>query len=629
MWRDGVAESEQLNGLTAELVEAGRIARTGTVRRELPDGEFASRLRLELLAQVPELRAVDGLAPVSSTRQPSGEGLVERRGSNRPLTFGQAARTAGSPDAAAVARPRSGKRWRRPAEAIAPATTPPPTVQGTGVAGGRAVLRPGVRWQRPAHVMPARWVAIGLAASLAIASLLYGSVFVFPNRPTATAQMAVNATLLRGGATTALAAGAELREGDEIKVGNGGLAVLNLGTSFVRMAPDSSLQLDSLEVDHLVVDQLEGRAYHRVSVDDSGDYTVVTASVKWTARGTAFDLNRYPTEFGGEEVRGLALLHGLDVAGPDVDASLYQGQSAIVVLRDGEPLGDATIGQIGSQTLKDAWLVQNAQLDHLAGLDLGELAALLNPTPEITPAETEAVATPAPATPTPVPPTPRPTPRPTVIHPANLGTLKIVHNADGSYTFSWPKYTGDGFSFYKLVHGPAGTSPTYPAFDYWACNTDRGNTSWTGFIDAGSYAVRVQVVDESDGKIMIRAQTPVVTFTAGSSPTAPPTQSLGNVSFADNGDGTITLSWARYTGGWSFDAYKVVYGPPGSSPSYLSGSSYFAAVSPSSDSVTLTIGVDGLDPGNYAVRVQAVGSFGSDAYVFGQTTVYDLTVPSV
>jgi len=221
-------------------------------------------------------------------------------------------------------------------------------------------------------------------------------------------------------------------------------------------------------------------------------------------------------------------------------------------------------------------------------------------------------------------PTRKPTPKPTHTGPAYLGKLSIVKNGDGTYTFKWPKYSGDGFQYYKLVYGPAGTQPTFNGSNYWACNETVDENSWTGSVDIGNYAVRLQVLDETNGTI-IRAQTNIVTLkVAAPTPTMPATQNLGGLGVSDDGGGKYTFSWSPYTGGWTFEAYKLVYMPWDGSPSYTAGADYWAAMSPGDTST----GSIGIPTGDWSVRVQAIGwPFGGDAYVFGQSTVYHLTVP--
>jgi hypothetical protein len=653
---DELNEMEQLDGLAGELIEAGRVARVAIAGRQRPEPAFAMRLRAGLLRELPSGRALFEFAPApegeDATPRPPirplnlPDGLIERRRESRPFAEESRARTLSpdveilapgpgfAPDAADASR--AGECFTTSGDEVGDAA--PPVSAQADEAGHVAALHPSVHWRIPTRVMPSRWTAAGLAASVAIVTLLYGSGIFSPMRAQATADVAVSATLVRDGAASTLATGADLREGDEIRVASGGRATLTLGASIVRLDSGADLRLDSLDPNHEAVSQLAGRVYHRVRVASGGDYRVVTGSVSWAARGTAFDLERSLTGGGGEQVRGLALQHGVDLTGPQIQATLEQGAGATIqLLPDGAPGGSPVVEAITSETLASGWLIDNAGLDARLGLPLGLLADLATPAPLVTPAPPtdqaappteQAGETPSPTlapTPAPTPaPTQPPTPKPTPAGPANLGQLKITRNGDGTYKFQWPKYTGSGFQYYKLVHGPAGSQPSFPASPYWACNDTPGNTVWSGPIDAGDYAVRLQVVDESGGKTIIRAQTNVVRLTALAPPSLPPTVDLGALAWTPNVvDGTYTFSWTQYTGG-PFSYYKLVYGTWPGSPSYPSGSPYWAvppAGAGSSDPIA-------IPPGEYAVRIQAIGYPGGHAYAYAQTAVLHLVVPA-
>jgi hypothetical protein len=652
---DEMNDMEQIDGLADELVEAGRLARTATARREQPDPAFAMRLRAELLRELPaaggSVVATAALGTVPELPIPPARPLeisdriADRRSGNRP--FAGPERRSGDGDAASpgrdgvpvarlhrTVRVRAGRRWENLEEQTAsrlsgeagPNLPPSNAVENDG----RVVaLKPSMNWHIPTRALPSRWIGAGLAASVAVAALIYGGGAFWSPRTTATTDDALSAVLVRGGHSVALAPGAELRENDEIRVAADGRATLHLGGSYVRMAGGSDVQLKSLDPSHLVVNQVAGRVYHRVVVPAGGDYQVATASVTWQAVGTAFDIDRQSTSGGGEEVRGLALYDGLDVTGPNLHDVLAEGSSATVVLRpDGSSEASPAITPITSQALADAWLIGNAGLDAHLGLPLGRLASLLSPPPTAsetdtlapieTPASVVATATPT-STPKPAV-TPKPTPKPT----AAGAVLKISRNGDGSYTFSWPKYTGSGFTYYKLMYGSYPSSPSYgTSGDYWACNTEASQTSWTGFIAPGNYSVRLQAIDEPGSKIVIRSQTKIVHLTVG-------TLSLGSLGARDNGDGTYTFSWAGFTK-HAFDYYKLVFETTasGKSPSYPDGSDYWAVPAADDKSVTLTLGDGSFVSGDYHVRIQAIGypdGF-SSGYAFAQTAVLHLVLP--
>ena len=658
---DAMTELAQLDALAAELAEAGRVARVANANRERPEPSFAVRLRDELLGQIPATAESAGASPAEdAARRPMPPVRpLDRRHANRPfggpdrrwadlpaapnrLPSTRGARAAG-PDGIAERRD-----WRRSAasgtafgarRAQADLGWLPDEDLGRDVDESRneTALKPSMRWHIPTRILPSRWIAAGLAASVAVASLLYGSGILWPVRAVATTDEAVGATLVRGGASMALITGTELREGDELKVADGGRATVQIGGSYVRMAGGADVRLTSLDPNHLAVGQVAGRIYYRVTVPAGGDYQVTTASVTWKAHGTAFDLDRRSTAGGGEEVRGLALFDGIDVYGAQLQATLAEGTSATVVLApDGTPSGSPVIEPISAITLADAWLLGNANLDARLGLPLGQLASVVTPAPP-TPSPTDAAVvvpdeptdapTAAPtAKPTPVPTparTARPTPRPTPAGPPNLGQLQITRNGNGSYSFVWPKYTGSGFLYYKLVYEDWGKTPNYPASPYWVCNTAASDNTWTGLIDVGDYAVRLQVVDDSSGKVVIRAQTNVVRLTVSAPPSLPPTVNLGALVVTDNGGGTYTFSWTAYTGG-PFSYYKLVHETTasGKTPSYPDGSQYWAVPGTGDTSV----GPIPIPSGDYKVRIQAIG-YPSGAYAYGQTTVLHLIVP--
>jgi hypothetical protein len=127
---------------------------------------------------------------------------------------------------------------------------------------------------------------------------------------------------------------------------------------------------------------------------------------------------------------------------------------------------------------------------------------------------------------------------------------------------------------------------------------------------------------------VIRAQTNVVRLKVTAAATLPPAQDLGALNAVDNHDGTFTFNWTGYSGG-SYNYYKLVYEPTasGKTPSYPGGSAFWAVPSKGDTSVTLTLGVNNFMPGDYKVRIQAIG-YPDGPYAYAQTTVLTLTVPT-
>ena len=89
----------------------------------------------------------------------------------------------------------------------------------------------------------------------------------------------------------------------------------------------------------------------------------------------------------------------------------------------------------------------------------------------------------------------------------------------------------------------------------------------------------------------------------------------------------MTFSWTGYSG-VPFSYYKLVFETvsSGKTPSYPDGSDYWTVPSPVTTNVALTVGVGNggskpLLPGDYQVRIQAIGYPSGCAYVYGQTSV--------
>jgi hypothetical protein len=648
MSRDELNDMEQLDRLGEELALAGHRARIVSAQHERPDPAFAARLRAELLHEF-EARASGSLAPAldAAPQEPARRGgFIARLLPARPSPL--------SDDGeleviAATAAP--GDAVRRPHNVQLPG---PGADDAEGDNDGRpTALRPSVSWRNPARLQ--RWAAVGAAAAIFAAAFLYGSNYLWPAvKPTATAGEAVGATLVRGGTTSALTAGSELREGDEIRVADEGRAYVTIGSSQVRLAGGADVRLERLDPNHVLLNQLAGRVYHRAVVPAGGDYRVETAMVTWTAGGGAFDLNRHEASGGvGEEVVGLLLQNGLSILPAKLD--LQQGVSVTILLGvGGAPTGSPVVGPISAEALASLWLVENAYLDAHLGLPLGLLADVVSPAPSASPTEatateepTEAVTEPPTAAPTPTrritpKPTPRPTPKPTPDY-TSLGAIGVTDKGGGMYTLTWKAYAGPiGISYYKIC----GTTTASGDFGYvegkydWCNPVNPPTHSWTGTIDPGVWRIKVEAVYYTSGgavsvgdagvaipntgtTVHAAAWTSILSLevTATPAPTAslPPVGSLGSINLTYNSENdTYTFDWNAYGGGWTLDAYKFVYSASGTPTFGQAGTDLIAAVSAGSASWTSEVG---WVPANGKYRVQAVGSPYDEFYVFANSNV--------
>jgi hypothetical protein len=240
-----------------------------------------------------------------------------------------------------------------------------------------------------------KWLVAGLIVCLVVAVVAYGFSSLTATRlASATSQEATSATLIRAGSRAELTSYQTLQVDDEIQVAAGGHANLTIDDSHVRLAAGADVKLVRIDFEHVVLDQLAGEVYHRVSVPSGGDYSVNTGSVTWVAHGTAFDLNRSPRATqSGDEVVALSLVDGVNITGAEIGTTLQlnENMSATVELSPtGAADGPPVTGEISPEALARAWIVGNAGLDAQLELPLGVLEVAANPTPTVA-----ATATPA------------------------------------------------------------------------------------------------------------------------------------------------------------------------------------------------------------------------------------------
>jgi hypothetical protein len=107
---------------------------------------------------------------------------------------------------------------------------------------------------------------------------------------------------------------------------------------------------------------------------------------------------------------------------------------------------------------------------------------------------------------------------------------------------------------------------------------------------------------------------------------AKPVAALGALAAIDVEPGKTSFSWATYAGpGACFSYYKLVASESDSTPSYLEGSSTWAAIA---EQGATSAAVDGIPSGTtWYVRLQAIRATSLGKLVVGQTTVATWTAP--
>ncbi len=592
----------ELTALEAELERAGTRARAARAAdgRQRPAPVFAGALRTRLVSQLPSVPAQAAAGP-ATLPHPAGRPL-------RPPTW----------------------RPAPPTEAIHAAVAVPVRVA-----------------PRTPTILPApRWTAFAIAAAVILAVVgIRGSVEL-PVAPSTRASDVAGATLLRAGSTSALGEGTALREGDEIDVASGGHATIHLGASEARLSGDASVRIVSL-TGEVVLDQLAGRAYHRVAVGADERYVVQTAGLSWTAQGTAFDLDRSRID-GGERLELLAVEHEVALDGPGLHATVAEGRRAIVLLA--ALASDVSLSGADPASLRDPWLLANARLDLASGFGVGVLAGLdlaegptptppdawtpvptleppPSPEPVPNPDVTPSAAPSSESTPQPTPrSTPRPTPKPTVRPTPTPGPVTLalsVASCSGGIVLDWSPYGGARFSHYGVVRS---SSPSIPVA--WppsgeasvvagTTTTDRSRTSAadSGADGAPTFYYRALAVDASNrvlGASAVRSGSPQGVASLGE-------LTVGAI------DGGTSFGWTPLdTPAACFSAYKLVYAADDSSPSYLTGATLaWAGSDPTASGTFLT----DLPSGTYWFRVQALRLTDLGRFVVAESTAISYTVP--
>ncbi len=510
------------------------------------------------------------------------------------------------------------------------------------VAYAPAVLRPRVTARPKVQLAMPRWSYAAIAAALVLAVGAIAGDLLHPIPATTRVADAVGATLVRDGVAEALAPGSELREGDEIRVAADGSATLAIASGRVRLAGGSDLRLDGLDREHVVLDQLAGRAWHRVALPSGGTYAVTTGDVTWTARGTAFDIDREVTA-SGDVVHGLAVEHAVTADGPGLTVTLAEGHGATVRLGASPTIDTSVVAP--SAAIGDPWIRAAATADLAGGFGIGFLAGWLpartgtpeppiaDPTPssEPTPTGTEATPVPTPeATPVPtIKPTPKPTPKPTAKPtptPApTLGTMSLAAFAcPGGVLLDWSVPELSNLNHVQVLRGTSAEIPvTYPpsggavAIDG-GYSANPAKSDGYDASDVGSAWYRAVAYDAADKAI---AASPVQAVTTKA------VKDLGALAVVAKGPGSVEASWTTFGGSADcFSYYKLVASADDPEPSYTKGSPYVAAIGDQAVGSTI---VDGLAPsgGTLWMRLQVVRSTSLGVFIVAQTSVTQVTVP--
>ena len=275
-----------------------------------------------------------------------------------------------------------------PGEALGPLGRPR-VGGGTATRAATATAGTGAVHRRGRAGIWAVFAALILVVAVAAVGIAGGR---FAGTPSNRAGDVAGTTLVRGGASSVLSSGTALAAGDEVTVGAGGHATLDLGASLARLDSGADVRLDGLSASTVQLTLVAGRIYSRVSLPAGGTYAVATGPFSWSATGTAFDLDLTPGPTGAGQVSLLALEHSVTVSGPNTETEVSEGNLATVGFGGSSPSALA-VGPIPTSAFTDPWLITNAQADERLGDPIGALAGVAlapNGTPTAGPSQSVA-----------------------------------------------------------------------------------------------------------------------------------------------------------------------------------------------------------------------------------------------
>jgi hypothetical protein len=360
----------------------------------------------------------------------------------------------------------------------------------------------------------------------------------------------------------------------------------------------------------------------------------------------------------------LAVQHAVDVAGPDVDATVGEGREAVVLLGGETP--DVATGTVPASALSDPWLVRNARVDRSEGRPLGILATvdladgdpsdgprspsssplesapssdpLTDPpseaptasgtttpiepsaTPSATPARTpEPTPTPT-RTPTPTPTrTPEPTGKPTPTPPpATIGLSAFA--CDGGVLLDWSSFSGDGFVRSVVLRSGSESIPVaWPAAGGAVAIETATTTNPT--ISDGFHLTPDGASTVYYRALVVGAANHVLAASPVRSATTHPMEPLGGFTVTP-GTGNATFGWTAFGGPADcVTAYELVWSTDSSSPSYLGDHAGAAPLTgPGASS-------DAFGSGTFFFRVQAIRTTSLGSFIVAQTGVTQATIP--
>ena len=351
---------------------------------------------------------------------------------------------------------------------------------------------------------------------------------------------------------TALTTDTDLVEGDYVRAKESSRVVLTLDDgSAVRIGASSSLGLESLEADNVVIQSEGGELYSRVVASSSRSYTVSVDGSSYKAMGTAFRTIDTTAKSGVE------VFH----SGVEVDSDVTVTEGSALYKENADATKKGVVSALDINALKsDEFIKWCAEQDKKQS-DLADKLGVLTDIDK--PAEA-----------------PAPAPTPTPGKPAGIS----LSGSQDSYSakFSWSVNGVDVSEGYKLLRSKTNSKPGYSDKVAYISSKD---TSYSLFVgDGETYYYRL--CSYSDGACVSYSNTVQVATTKKEKPVVEA--------------GAVTLSIADSTASWIFagtapNGFKLVMS---TSPSPVYPTDYKKYVDGTSTSIP-----SDLDAGTYYVRV--------------------------
>ena len=139
-----------------------------------------------------------------------------------------------------------------------------------------------------------------------------------------------------------------------------GRATLALGASLARLHGGADVRLDDVTADHVRIELVAGRSYHRVTLPDGGTYAWPPARRLVPRSGPrSISIANRPSMGGRGSVCSVSSMRSV-CPDPDLQATVGSGPCGDADVDDGGA-SDLVVGPIDPSTLDDPWLVANAR----------------------------------------------------------------------------------------------------------------------------------------------------------------------------------------------------------------------------------------------------------------------------